>query len=129
MKKQVEKYAVNEGSDSIQGMDIFDLGYEYDAEKVKENYNVSLLDDIATKDGTLFHIELIPKNTEVSEYSMALLWIKEKLWLPVQFQLFESDGEIVNTIELSNIHINVDMPDAVFKLELPKDVEIIEPFK
>ncbi len=127
--RQVEKYKMNSDTNAPQGMDIFDLGYEYNVEKIKENYDATLLDDIPTEEGTLFHIELIPKETFDSDYSRVLLWIKEGLWLPVQFQLFESDGEIINTIELSNININPEIPDKTFILDLPEDVEIIEPFK
>lgn len=128
-EKQVEKYEMNRDMDSPQGMDIFELGYEYTAERVKENYDITLLDDISTEEGTLFHIELIPKGTFESEYDRTLLWVREGLWLPVQYQLFESEGEIINTIELSHIEINTEIPDKTFTLDLPGDVEIIEPFK
>ena len=128
-ERQVEKYEMSSDMDSPQGMDIFELGYEYTTEKVKENYYITLIDDISTDEGTLFHIELIPRETFDSEYDRSLLWIREGLWLPVQYQLFESDGEIVNTIELSNIEINTEIPDTTFILDLPDDVEILEPFK
>lgn len=127
-ERQVEKYKMNSNR-APQGMDIFDLGYEYNVEKIKENYSITLLDNISTEEGTLFHIELIPKDTFDSEYDRILLWVREGLWLPVQFQLFESDGEIVNTFELSNILINTEIPDKTFILNLPEDVDIIEPFK
>ncbi len=128
-ENQVEKYEIGGDMDSPQGMDIFDLGYGYTTEKVKENYTITLLDDISTKEEALYHIELIPKDTFDSEYDRILLWIREGLWLPVQFQMFESDGEIINTIELNNIQINPDIPDKIFVLDLPDDVEILEPFK
>ena len=128
-EKQVEKYEMNSGADTPQGVDIFEIGYEYTVEKVKENYDITLLDDISTEEGTLFHIELIPKETFDSGYDRTLLWIREGLWLPVQYQLFESDGEIINTIELSHIEINTEIPDKTFILDLPDDVDIIEPFK
>jgi len=128
-EKQVEKYKTGNDMDSSQGMDIFALGYEYTTEKARENYNITLLDDIATEEEALYHIELIPKNTFDSEYDRILLWVREGLWLPVQYQMFESDGEIINTIELSNIQINPDIPDKIFVLDLPEDVEILEPFK
>jgi outer membrane lipoprotein-sorting protein len=128
-ERQVEKYEMNGDADSPQGMDIFELGYDYTVEKVKENYEVTLLDNISTEEGTLFHLELIPRETFDSEYDRTLLWIKEGLWLPVQYQLFESDGEIINTIELTHIEINTEIPDKTFVLDLPDDVEIIEPFK
>ena len=128
-EKQVEKYEMNGDADSPQGVDIFELGYDYTVEKVNENYEVTLMDNISTEEGTLFHLELIPRETFDSEYDRTLLWIKEGLWLPVQYQLFESDGEIINTIELSHIEINTDIPDKTFILDLPDDVEIIEPFK
>ncbi len=128
-ENQVEKYKIGGDMDSPQGMDIFDLGYGYTTEKVKENYTITLLDDISTNEEALYHIELIPKDTFDSEYDRVLLWIREGLWLPVQYQMFESDGEIINTIELTNIQINPDIPDKIFVLDLPDDVEILEPFK
>ena len=128
-EKQVEKYEIGGDTDSPQGMDIFGLGYEYTTEKVKEDYIITLIDDIATEEEALYHIELIPKDTFDTEYDRILLWIREGLWLPVQYQMFESDGEIINTIELSNIQINRDIPDEIFVLDLPDDVEVLEPFK
>jgi len=127
-ERQVEKYEMS-GDDSPQGVDIFELGYDYTAEKVKRNYEITLLDVISTEEETLFHLELIPRKTFDSEYDRTLLWIKEGLWLPVQYQLFESDGEIINTIQLAHIEINTEISDKEFVLNLPDDVEIIEPFK
>jgi outer membrane lipoprotein-sorting protein len=128
-ERQVEKYEMSGDTDSPQGVDIFELGYDYTVEKVKANYEITLLDVISTEEETLFHLELIPRETFDSDYDRTLLWIKEGLWLPVQYQLFESDGEIINTIELSHIEINTEIPDKIFVLDLPDDVEIIEPFK
>ena len=127
-ERQVEKYEMS-GNDSPQGVDIFELGYDYTVEKVKANYEVTLLDVISTEEETLFHLELIPRKTFDSEYDRTLLWIKEGLWLPVQYQLFESNGEIINTIHLTHIEINTEISDKEFVLNLPDDVEIIEPFK
>ncbi len=127
-ERQVEKYEMS-GDDSPQGVDIFELGYDYTAEKVKRNYEITLLDVISTEEETLVHLEFIPRKTFDSEYDRTLLWIKEGLWLPVQYQLFESDGEIINTIHLTHIEINTEISDKEFVLNLPDDVEIIEPFK
>ena len=127
-ERQVEKYEIS-GNDSPQGVDIFELGYDYTAEKVKRNYEITLLDVISTEEETLVHLEFIPRKTFDSEYDRTLLWIKEGLWLPVQYQLFESDGEIINTIHLTHIEINTEISDKEFVLNLPDDVEIIEPFK
>ncbi len=127
-ERQVEKYEMS-GDDSPQGVDIFELGYDYTAEKVKRNYEITLLDVISTEEETLVHLEFIPRKTFDSEYDRTLLWIKEGLWLPVQYQLFESDGEIINTIHLTHIEINTEISDKEFVLNLPDDVEIIEPFR
>ena len=127
-ERQVEKYEMS-GDDSPQGVDIFELGYDYTAEKVKRNYEITLLDVISTEEETLVHLEFIPRKTFDSEYDRTLLWIKEGLWLPVQYQLFESEGEIINTIQLTHIEINTEISDNEFVLNLPDDVEIIEPFK
>ena len=127
-ERQVEKYEMS-GDDSPQGVDIFELGYDYTAEKVKRNYEITLLDVISTEEETLVHLEFIPRKTFDSEYDRTLLWIKEGLWLPVQYQLFESEGEIINTIHLTHIEINTEISDKEFVLSLPDNVEIIEPFK
>ncbi len=128
-EKQIEKYQINNEMDSPQGMDIFDLGYEYSTEKAKECYDITLIDEISTEEGTLYHIELIPREAFDAEYERTLLWVKEGLWLPIQYQLFESSGEIINTIELSNIQINTEISDTVFILDIPENAEILEPFK
>ena len=128
-ENQVEKYEMNDSVNAPQEVDLFEFGYEYSAEKIKKKYTISLIDDITTVKGTIFHLELIPKDSTESQYSRILLWVNTTEWLPIQFQLFESDGEIVNTIALSNIHINSEIPDKTFRLELPEDVEILEPFK
>ena len=128
-EKQVEKYKISGEIGSPQGMNIFELGYEYTTDKVKENYNITLLNDISTNEEALYHIELIPKDIFNSEYDRILLWVREGLWLPVQYQMFESDGEIINTIELSDIQINPEISDEIFVLDLPDDVEILEPFE
>ncbi len=128
-EKQVEKYEIDNGVNTPQEIDLFELGYEYSTDKIKQKYEISIIDDLINLEGTIFHLELIPKETTESQYSRILLWIKETEWLPSQFQLFESDGEIVNTITLSNININSEISDNTFRLELPETVEIIEPFK
>lgn len=78
---------------------------------------------------TKFSDFVFSDNLLKAEYDRTLLWIKEGLWLPVQYQLFESGGEIINTIELNHIEINKEMPNKTFSLDLPDNVEIIEPFK
>ncbi|MBT3354256.1 MAG: outer membrane lipoprotein carrier protein LolA [Candidatus Scalindua sp.] len=128
-EKQVEKYKTTGDMDTPQGMDIFSLGYEYSTDKARKDYDITLLDDIETEEEALYHIELTPKDTFDSEYDRILLWVREGLWLPVQYQMFESDGEIINTVELSNIQINPDIPDKTFVLDIPDDVEVLEPFK
>ncbi|GJQ57831.1 MAG: outer membrane lipoprotein carrier protein LolA [Candidatus Scalindua sp. AMX11] len=128
-EQQVEKYKIDDGINAPQEVDLFELGYEYSADKIRKKYDITIIDDLTNLAGTIYHLELIPKETTESQYSRILLWIKETEWLPSQFQLFESDGEIVNTIALSNININGEISDNIFRLDLPDSVEIIEPFK
>ena len=40
-ERQVEKYEMSGDADSPQGVDIFELGYDYTVEKVKTNYEMS----------------------------------------------------------------------------------------
>jgi outer membrane lipoprotein-sorting protein len=64
---------------------------------------------------------------ENPQYNEIMLWVDDGLWLPVRMDMYESDGEVINRIELWNIKINEAVDDDVFEFEVPPGVEVIEP--
>lgn len=53
------------------------------------------------------------------------LWIDEGLWLPVRIEVVDNSGEVTIT-SYSAIEVNPPLPDEIFQLEFPPDVEVVE---
>ena len=68
-------------------------------------------------------------NDPKSQYSDIRLWVEEGFWLPGKIELYESGGEVVNIIELKDIKLNKGMSDKLFIFDVPRGIEVIEPFK
>jgi outer membrane lipoprotein-sorting protein len=126
-KKQVEKYDVGT-SDSTQGTTFLDFGYGAAVGKIRRNYNITLLDTKEEGKKRFYLLDLSPRDPR-SHYSNIRLWVEEGFWLPGTIELYESDGEIVNIIELKNIKLNKSISDKLFRFNVPRGVEVIEPFK
>ncbi|MBI4007702.1 MAG: outer membrane lipoprotein carrier protein LolA, partial [Planctomycetes bacterium] len=135
--KQVEKYKAKEdaqegGSQPTQGINFFELGYNSSVAEANKRYEISLIEKKVEKGKKFYVLELITKaNSPQADdrYSKIHLWIEEGFWLPSVIELSESEGEIVNKIELNNISLNKPIPDKTFQFVVPKGVEVIEPFK
>jgi len=125
-EKQAERYRVSK--DRRRETGFIDFGFGSSVEDVKKNYNISL-SATQQREGKAFHLlELTPKSDEVdTPYCKTLLLIEADRWIPTEITLFESEGEIVTTIELKKIRINPGVPDKTFKFELPKGVQLVEP--
>lgn len=127
-EKQVEKYAMNNSSQSSRGVSFFEFGYGESVEAAKKDYMITLLDTKEEGKKRFYLLSLKPKDPK-SQYSEIRLWVEEGVWLPHKIELFESDGEVVNIIELNNIKLNKGMSDKLFLFDVPRGVEVIEPFK
>lgn len=126
-EKQVEKYDIG-ARQSSQGVSFLEFGYEESVEAAKRNYKITLLDTKEEGKKRFYLLDLMPKDPK-SQYSDIRLWIEDGFWLPVKIALYESAGEVVNTIELKNIKLNKSISDKLFIFEAPKGVEVVEPFK
>jgi outer membrane lipoprotein-sorting protein len=130
--RQVEKYRIKDKTQAPQGLSFFALGYGSSVAEVNKRYEISLIEKKVEKGKRFYVLELIPKanpSQADDRYSKIHLWIEEGFWLPSVIELFESDGEIINKIELHNISLNRPIPDKTFQFVVPKGVEVIEPFK
>jgi outer membrane lipoprotein-sorting protein len=72
-------------------------------------------------------LELKPKSSNVSAmFSQIWLWVDPSLGVPVQTRLTESSGDYL-TFHLKNIKVNPNLPDKLFRLDVPADAERIKP--
>ena len=128
VEKQVEKYVLNESKQSAQGVSFLSFGYGDSVASAKKEYKITLL-GTEENDGKRFYIvDMLPLNPK-SQYSDVMLWVEEGFWLPSKMELYESDGEVVNTIELKNVKLNKSLSDKIFIFDVPRGVDVVEPFK
>ncbi|MGQ3683799.1 MAG: LolA family protein [Candidatus Loosdrechtia sp.] len=125
-KKQVEKYDAG-SSDPSRGTSFLDFGYGSAVGKIRKDYDITLLDTKEEGKKWFYLLDLSPRDPR-SHYSNIRLWVEEGFWLPNKIELYESDGEIVNIIELKNIKLNKSISDKLFRFDVPRGVEVIEPF-
>lgn len=126
-EKQVEKYEIG-SKQSSQGMSFFEFGYGESVAAAKKNYKITLLGTKEEGKKRFYTLDLSPKDPK-SQYTNIRLWVEEGSWLPNKIELYESEGEVVNTLELKNIKLNKNISDKLFTFDAPRGVEVIEPFK
>lgn len=127
-EKQVEKYEMDKSKQSSQGLSFFEFGYGESVESAKKDYKITLLEAKEVGKKRFYILDLVPKEPK-SQYSNIRLWVEDGFWLPDKIELCESEGEVVNIIELKNIKLNKGMSDKLFTFKVPRGVEVIEPFK
>jgi outer membrane lipoprotein-sorting protein len=73
--------------------------------------------------------KLLPKPKRLRDYIRSIrIWADDQHFLPSRVEYKETEGDLI-TIELSEIKTNVGIGADSFKLDLPRDVEIVEPFE
>ena len=127
-EKQVEKYEMIDSRQSSQGVSFFEFGYGESVEAAKKDYTITLLDTKEDGKKQFYILDLQPKDPK-AQYSDIRLWVEEGVWLPGRVELYESQGEVVNVIELKNIKLNKGMSDKLFVFDVPRGVEVVELFK
>ena len=127
-EKQVEKYEMINSRQSSQGVSFFEFGYGESVEAAKKDYTITLLDTKEDGKKRFYILDLQPKDPK-AQYSDIRLWVEEGVWLPSRIELYESQGEVVNVIELKNIKLNKGMSDKLFIFDVPRGVEVIELLK
>jgi len=62
--------------------------------------------------------------TGQSSYKSVTFWIEQTSWFPIQYQVAERNGDI-NTLTLSDIKKNGEVPATAFRLDLPKGTKTL----
>jgi outer membrane lipoprotein-sorting protein len=115
-------YVYEQGKNRNQA-EFFLIGFGPSANLTKV-YDVKFLKDEAVNDTQTSLLELTPKSPAM--FTKILLWVDQTRWIPIQIRPTESSGDYL-TIEFTNLQLNPNLPDKLFKLNTPSDVEVVKP--
>jgi outer membrane lipoprotein-sorting protein len=92
-------------------------------EQLKANYDVRYIGEETISGGTkTFHLELTPKTA--TSYKLADLWVNAD-GFPQQAKITERNND-TTTVLLTDVKTNVRTDTAIFKLNLPKNVQKVK---
>ncbi len=79
------------------------------------------------KEGDFVVLDVIPEEAE-SIFSKITLWVSTQNWLVKKLALYEKSGDLT-ILSYENIRVNTGIPDSHFTVDLPADVEILQPLQ
>lgn len=123
-KIRLPEYREQTKSDYISGIEYF-----------LNQSEVSLLGEEELAGRPAYLLEVIPKvekekatekPAEDGEISPGptKIWIDKELWMPLRYETYDSNGDLVQKIEILDLKINTGIPDSEFKFEVPEGAEI-----
>jgi outer membrane lipoprotein carrier protein len=77
------------------------------------------------KEGDLVVLDVVPEEVEAI-FSKITLWVSTQDWLIRKLALYEKSGDLT-ILSYNNIRVNTGIPDSRFRINLPTDVEILQP--
>ncbi len=99
------------------------VGIDGSLETLTRDYNVEYVKDELVNGKATTRLQLTPKGG--SSFSRIDLWVSNDFWLPVQYQMFERNGD--NTlVKFSGMEINPNLADAAFNVNLPAGTKIVD---
>jgi outer membrane lipoprotein-sorting protein len=79
------------------------------------------------KEGDVVVLDVIPGEAE-SIFSRITFWVSTQNWLIKKLALYEKTGDLT-ILSYENIRVNTGIPDSHFTVDLPADVEILQPLQ
>ncbi len=121
--KQVQEYTMGKNQDKAEFLLV---GFGQSSESIREFYNVSLAGEEVINGQKTSIVDLKPKSVQAKAmFANIRLWIDHQRWIPVQSQTTEAGGDYM-IYKFTNLKMNVRIPESVFDLKLPKDVQVIK---
>lgn len=115
---QVNEFEQGKGGKS--GADLL-VGFGRSNEEIKENYDVSLVEETPET----VSLRLVPKpDSAASIFARIELTLEKKTWTPVKSVFYESNRDHTE-VTFDDVVVNGPLPDGIFELKLPPNVEII----
>ena len=117
---QVNEFKTNDG-DSAGGFNLL-VGFGSGNDEIAQNYDASLLEETSSS----VVLKLVPKpDSPASIFAAIELTIDKTTWTPVR-SVFREMNRDHTDIDFENVVVNGKLPDHIFELELPEDVEIFK---
>jgi outer membrane lipoprotein-sorting protein len=121
--KQVQEFMLGKNQDKAEFLFI---GFGQSNQDIKRVYNAAIVGEETIGAQKTSILELKPKDPKASAlFTSVRLWIDQQRWIPVQTRLTEASGDYM-IIKFTNIKMNAKVPDSVFDLKMPKDVQVIK---
>jgi len=99
------------------------LNFVDSLKRMMENKSSRILDTEYMKGRPTLHIQFTEKVAELGEMSTHL-WMDKDTWMPIVTEYYNLNGDLVNRREVRELRINQELNDSIFKLDLPKDVDV-----
>lgn len=124
-KIRLPEYKEQTKSDYISGIEYF-----------LNQSEVSLLGEEELAGRPAYLLEVIPKvekekasedpaeDEEISP-GPTKIWVDKEVWMPLRYETYDSDGNLVQKTEILDLKINTGIPDSEFKFEIPEGAEIM----
>lgn len=117
---QVNEFKTNSGGRSG-GFNLL-VGFGGGNDAIAKNYDASLLEETSSS----VVLKLVPKpDSPASIFSAIELTVDKTTWTPVR-SVFREMNRDHTDIDFENVVVNGKLPDDIFELDLPPDVEIIK---
>ena len=120
--KQVREHVLGGDQDKAEFLLI---GFGQSNESIRKTYDASLAGEETIDGQKTSIVDLKPKSAQVSAmFTTIRLWIDQKRWIPVQTRVTEANRDF-QIVKFSNIRMNAGIADSIFKLKLPRDVQVL----
>lgn len=99
------------------------VGLDSSLESLTRDYNVEYVKDELVNGKPATRLQLIPKAS--SPFSRIELWVSNEFWLPVQYQMFERNGDST-LVKFTGMQINPSIADADFNVTIPSGTKVVD---
>ncbi|WP_440946767.1 outer membrane lipoprotein-sorting protein [Methanosarcina sp. T3] len=52
------------------------------------------------------------------------IWVDKETWMPLRYEMYDSDGDLVIELEIRDLEINTGIPDSEFVFEVPEGATV-----
>ncbi|MCD6169307.1 MAG: outer membrane lipoprotein carrier protein LolA [Candidatus Latescibacteria bacterium] len=95
--------------------------------RYSESYRPTYLGMRKVQKSRCYLLQLLP-NKEGEEIVQIKVWVDKKKWLPLKLQYLDLNGNTTCYL-LSDVKVNSNLKDSLFKFRPPKGVEIVDMFQ
>ncbi len=88
------------------------------------DHDLKVLDEEKVDGSDCYVIEMTPKQNDAGDQSRTVYYCRKDCGVPAKTVIFGPDGHVKTVVLVTDIRINVDIPDDKFKFETPEDVPV-----